>query len=74
MNIFRINTTPYKEEDFYLHTELTVEEIVEVITPIVEFEREGENNYDNELLLDALKKKYSRKKVELYIDFDLITI
>lgn len=74
MNIFRVNTTAYEEEDFYLHTELTEEDIVEVITPIVNAERDGYEDYDNELLLDALKKRYPRKKIELYVEFNLITI
>lgn len=74
MKIFRISTTAYKEEDFYLQTELTEEDIVEVITPIVNAERDGYEEYDNEILLDALIKRYPRKKTELYSEFDLITI
>lgn len=74
MKIFRVNTTAYKEEDFYLQTELTEEDIVEVITPIVNAERDGYEDYDNELLLNALIKRYPRKKIELYSEFELITI
>jgi hypothetical protein len=74
MKVFRISTTAYKEEDFYLHTELNEEDIVEVITPIVNAERDGYEVYDNEMILDALKKRYSRKKIELYTEFELITI
>jgi hypothetical protein len=74
MKVFRISTTAYKEEDFYLHTELTEEDIVEVITPIVNAERDGYEVYDNEMLLDALTKRYSRKKIELYTEFEIITI
>lgn len=74
MKIFRVSTTAYKEEDFYLQTELAEEDIVEVITPIVNAERDGYQSYDNEVLLDALTKRYPRKKIELYSEFDLITI
>lgn len=74
MKIFRVSTTAYKEEDFYLQTELTEEDIVEVITPIVNAERDGYEDYDNELLLNALIKRYPRKKIELYSEFELITI
>ncbi len=74
MNIFRVSTTGYKEEDFYLQTELDEVDIVEVITPIVNAERDGYEEYDNEYLLDALKKRYPRKKIELYVEFNLITI
>jgi hypothetical protein len=74
MNIFRVSTTAYKEEDFFLHTELSEEQIIEVITTIVNAEREGLDDYDNEVLLDALQKKYQRKKIEIYTEFDTITI
>lgn len=74
MNIFRVSTTGYKEEDFYLQTELEEQDIVEVITPIVNVERDGYEEYDNETLLNALIKRYPRKKIELYTEFNLITI
>ena len=74
MNIFRISTTEYDIEDFYLHTELSQEDIIEVITPIVNAEREGLDDYDNEVLFDALQKKYQRKKIELLVDIDTIKI
>ena len=74
MKVFKINTTAYKEEDFYLQTDLSEEDIVEVITPIVNAERDGYEEYDNEMLLDALIKRYPRKKIELYTEFELITI
>lgn len=74
MNIYRVNTTAYEEEDFFLQTEITEQEVIDVITPIVMRERDGYEDYDNELLLDALKKKYPRKTIELYTEFDTITI
>jgi hypothetical protein len=74
MNIFKVSTTAYKEEDFYLQTELDEVDIVEVITPIVNAERDGYEDYDNEYLLDALKKRYPRKKIELYEEFKEIII
>lgn len=74
MNIFRVSTTAYKEEDFYLQTELDEVDIVEVITPIVNAERDGYEVYDNEYLLDVLIKRYPRKKIELYEEFQTITI
>ena len=74
MNIFRVCTTGYKEEDFYLQTELTEQEVVGIIEPIVMRERDGYEDYDNELLLDALKKKYPRKTIELYSEFETIII
>ena len=74
MKVYKINTTAYSEEDFYLLTDLSEEDIIEVITPIVNAERDGYEEYDNETILDALTKRYPRKKIELYSEFDLITI
>jgi len=74
MQVFRVNTTAYKEEDFYLLTDLTEQDIVEVVMPIVNAERDGYEEYDNEMLLDALKKRYPRKKIELHSEFNLITV
>ena len=74
MNVFRVSTTAYKEEDFYLQTELDEVDIVEVITPIVNAERDGYEVYDNEMLLDTLVKRYPRKKIELYEEFKNIII
>jgi hypothetical protein len=73
MNVFKISTTSYKEEDFFLLTELSEQDIVEVITPIVNAERDGYEEYDNETILAALEKRYPRKKIELYVEFDTIT-
>jgi hypothetical protein len=74
MNIFRISTTAYEEEDFYLQTELDEVDIVEVVTPIVNAERDGYEEYDNELILDTLRKRYPRKVIELYVEFPTIII
>jgi hypothetical protein len=73
MNVFKISTTSYKEEDFFLLTELSEQDIVEVVTPIVNAERDGYDEYDNEIILNALEKRYPRKKIELYVEFDTIT-
>jgi hypothetical protein len=74
MNIFRISTTAYEEEDFYLHTDIDEVDIVEVVTPIVNAERDGYEEYDNELILDTLRKRYPRKVIELYVEFPTIII
>ena len=74
MKVFRISTTAYKEEDFYLQTDLSEEDIVEVLTPIINAERDGYEVYDNESLFDALERRYPRSKIEMITDFDTITI
>ena len=74
MNIFKVNTTAYDEEDFFLMTTLKVEDIVEVINPIVMAERDGYESYDNDSLVAALTKRYPKDKIEMYRDFETITI
>jgi hypothetical protein len=66
MNIFRINTSAWQEEDFYLMTSLTEEKIKKVIQPMVEYERENEMMYDNEEYLNALQQKYPRSVIEMH--------
>ena len=82
MNIYRINTTAFSEEDFYLMTDLTEDEITSVITPIVLAERNkdesdeesNEDAYDDESLALAISFKYPNNVIEMYYDFDTITI
>lgn len=73
MNIFRINTTAWKEEDFILLTTLTEEQVSDVISPIVEKEREGDGEYDNDSLVKSLEDAYPLAIIEQY-STDLTTI
>ena len=66
MNIFRINTSAWDEEDFYLMTSLTEEKIKKVIQPMVEYERENDILYDNEDYVSALQEKYPRSVIEMH--------
>jgi hypothetical protein len=58
MRLININTTAFEEEDFLLLTDLNNDDLYEVIMPIVNAERDGEDEYDNEMIYDALKKRY----------------
>lgn len=66
MNIFRINTTAWKEEDFILLTTLTEEQVSDVVSPIVEKEREGDGEYDNDSLVKSLEDAYPLAIIEQY--------
>jgi hypothetical protein len=70
VRLVRINTTSSDEEDFLLLTDLTDDEIQDIITPIVEAERENPEDevhfYDNEGLFWALKENYSRSLIIHY--------
>jgi hypothetical protein len=77
MDIYRIATTSYEEEDFHIMTSLTESQIVKVIKPIVQAERDNdveENFYDNDTLVEALKRAYPKDTIEMYQDFETITI
>jgi hypothetical protein len=74
MQVYRVNTTAYEEEDFFLLTDLTEEQIKNVVTPIVTAERDGYQEYDNEMITDALQKRYPGKLVVSYTEFETITI
>lgn len=67
IRLVRIKTTFWDEEDFLLITELTDEEIQDIITPIVQAERNNEEEYyDNETLYFALKENYPRNLIMQY--------
>ena len=81
MDIFRINTTAFEEEDFFLQTDLSKEQIEKVITPIVLKERlrscdEEDDFYHNDDLINALIEAYPDAIVEQYIidDYETISI
>jgi hypothetical protein len=63
MKLYRVNTTAYEEEDLFLLTDLSEQEITEVVHPIVMAERDGEEEYDNESILIALKKRYPNQTI-----------
>lgn len=74
MNIFRINTTAYEEEDFFLLTDLKEEDIIEVIMPLVNQERDGYEEYDNYTLVESIKKRFPNAYVSMFSEFDLISV
>jgi hypothetical protein len=81
VRIVEIITTAYEEENFILLTDLSDEQIENVIRPIVEKERNAEDSdddsyYDNEGLFNALQTEYPENVVIFYSDksFDEITI
>lgn len=74
MRVIRINTTAWTEEDFYLVTTLDDDQIIAVIKPIVQAERDGDECYDNETLFEVLKDIYPDAYVDMYTEFDKLTI
>jgi len=82
IRIVEVNTTAFKEENFVLLTDLTDEQISDVIKPIVQKERnetdedEEEFYYDNEELFSAIKEIYPNNIIQYYsdTDFDVISV
>jgi hypothetical protein len=74
MNKFEINTTAWSEENFMLETDLTEQQIIDVILPIVVAERNGGAEYDNEMLHDELVSTYPNAYIGRGVAIKLITI
>jgi hypothetical protein len=74
IRLVNINTTAYSEEDFSLLTTLSDQDIVEVINPLVNAERDGYEQYDNLLLFESLKKRFPLEYIEMVVDADRIII
>jgi hypothetical protein len=74
MNIFRINTTAFVEEDFFLQTDLSEQQIVDIIYPIVLDERNENIEYNNDDLVSALQITYPDAIIEYFTEFETITI
>jgi hypothetical protein len=70
MKVIKISTTAWSKEDFYLLTTLTDQDVVEVINPIVNAERDGYEEYDNVILFKALKKRYPLEHIEMHTEFN----
>lgn len=80
IRLVRVSTTSNDEEDFLLITDLTDQQIEDIVTPIVEKERNEEQYeeyfYDNEGLVWALKDHYPYNLVDFYTidNIDTLTI
>jgi hypothetical protein len=66
MRVIRINTTAYSEEDFYLLTTLSDEQISDALQGIIFNERFGSGHYDNDDLFEVLKNEHPNEKIEMW--------
>jgi len=74
MKAFEINTTAYDEENFVILTDLNKIQIKKVLEPIVNREREFDEYYDNDMLIDALLDAYPENQFYAYTTPKLISI
>jgi len=73
MKVFRINTTAYEEQDFYLMTTLSPSQIKIVIEPMVHNERINDEFFENDEYVLELRKRFPMEEVILYTDFQTLT-
>ena len=74
IRLINVNTTAFSEENFSLITDLTDDEIIQVINPLVMAERDDEDYYDNDTLVSALESAFPNNYIQMVVDADEITI
>lgn len=73
MQVYRINTSAWDEEGFYVLTTISRSEIISVIDPMVNKEREEDFFYDNDDYIYELKKAFPREDIRMYTEIESIT-
>jgi hypothetical protein len=63
MNIFRIRTSAWREEDFILATQLTEKQIRSVIQPMVDDERNDGITFSNDDYIQVLRDAYPKSVI-----------
>jgi len=58
MKLFNIQTTAFKEENLKIISDLSCDDITDVINPIISNERENNIYYDDDILISELRKAY----------------
>jgi hypothetical protein len=71
MNIFKICTTAYSEEDFFIMTDLVSSQVYKTLTTA---KNERRYEFDNDELVAILKDKYPHHIIEHYTEIERITI
>jgi hypothetical protein len=74
MRVIRVNTTAYSEEDFFLLTTLSDDQIAEALNGIIFKERFSGKEYDNEDLFRALTFAYPDEKIIMYNDIETLEL
>ena len=70
MRTVRINATAWSEEDLYIITTLSDEQIIKVLRPIIDIERDEGEWYSNEILADMLQHHYPIEYVKALSKID----
>ena len=63
MNIFKIKTSAWADEDFILATQLSKKQIRSVIQPMIDEEREGDFIFSNDDYVQVLRDAYPKSVI-----------
>jgi hypothetical protein len=63
MNIFKIKTSAWADEDFILATQLSEKQIRSVIQPMIDEEREGDFIFSNDDYVQVLRDAYPKSVI-----------
>ncbi len=72
MQVFRIRTTDWREQDFLIMTSLDERQVRKVIQPIVNFERENDLESNPHDYVSALNEMYSKAIVMTEDTFEIL--
>lgn len=70
MRVVRVNTTAFKEEDFFLLTTLSDEQITDVIQDV----KKKYEEYYNDDLYKALIQRFPNDKINIFYEFDTLNL
>ena len=70
MRVIRVSTTAFKEEDFFLLTTLSDEQITDVIQDV----KKKYEEYDNDDLYKALIQRFPNDKINMFHELDTLDI
>lgn len=70
MRVVRVNTTAFREEDFYLLTTLSDEQITDVVQDV----KKRYEEYYNDDLYKALIQRFPNEKINMFYEFDTLIL
>ena len=68
MNIFKVKTSVWGEEDFILATQLSEKQIRSIIQPMIEEEQESDFEFTNGDYLERLREAYPKSVILTDLD------
>ncbi len=72
MNVFRIRTTDWREDDFLIMTSLDERQVRKAIEPIIEYEKENDLASNPDDYISALNAMYNKAVVVSEDNFEIL--